>query len=214
MEDEHAMSSATITPPTTRELITNGDPDERFPVPPDGEWEFLLAPELERVGLALIQSCPELAHLAGLSLAFVWKRKGGKKRGWCQKPSGLLKFYAKSDFVVWIAADNTRESRMTRWEVEALLFHELMFADLETDEETGETKPVMRSLEIEAWVDEVERYGDWSPSLARLGRVYQQAALPIDAPSVAKGLRDLADTAGVDILMSSGDPSVMVGAGR
>lgn len=211
------MSSATITPPTTRDLVTGGDPDERFPVPPDGAWEFLPAPELERVGLALVQSCPELAHLAGLALGFAWKRKGGKKRGWCQKPSGILKFYSEVDFVIWLSADHTRDFLMSRWEVEALLFHEISFADLETDEETGETKPVMRSLEVEAWIAEVERYGPWSHGLARMQRAYQQLDLGMGAietsASVARDLRDIADSAGVDILMRAGDRSVSVGAG-
>ncbi len=209
------MSSATMDQTTTRTLITGGNPEERFPIPEDGAWEFLPAPDLERVGLALIGSCPELAHVAGLDVAFVWKRKGGKKRGWCQRPSGLLKFYAKSDFVIWLAADHTFDLSMTRWEVEALLFHELSFADLETDKETGETKPVMRSLEIEAWVSELERYGPWSESLGRAKRAFAQMPLFTDAVhEAAKGLRDLADNAGVDIIMSSGDRSVLVGAGR
>lgn len=173
--------SATIE---ARTLITDGDPDDRYPIPEDKTFElvdeetkvvtpveYLYAPELEPIARALAETHASLNHLEMARVAYLWKREGGKKKGGltfgqCQKPSGLLKYYSAVDYVVWLAADHCRASLFTRWQVEALLFHELKHTRLKVNDEGAFF--VLQGHDWEGFVEEVAYYQDWRPDMTQL----------------------------------------------
>jgi hypothetical protein len=164
----------------TRTLVTSGDPETPARVPADvifeeHDAEYLLAPELERIGQALIADCEELAHLTTADIAYCWRRKGAKHCGKAvaakgQKVSGLTKFYAKADFVIIVAADHLRDWGLDNWQMEALIHHELLHCQV--DDETG--KPAPAAHDVELFIENVSRYGLWHPSLTELRVVADQ----------------------------------------
>lgn len=144
--------------------------------------DFLPAPDLEAIAADLIQTCPELAHLADLTLVYLWKRKGGQSQGkvnfgFCQKASGLVKFFSEATWIIWLAADHVNAYEMTRRQVEALLHHELLHAGEEVDEE-GKKKPVVAGHDFDGFSHNVERYGLWNQDLRVARRAFEQLPLP------------------------------------
>lgn len=184
---------------TGRALITGGDPDRHFLVPADEEFvplawlnedphrtrddedaphdDFLPAPEIEKIALALIAE--HFPTLRNVPIDYRWKRRGGKSGGRavlgkCIKISGLLKHYADVAFVIWLAADNLTAMRATAYQIEALTFHELLHA--ETDEE-GE--PTINPHDFEGFAKEIELYGLWKSDAVLMGRAFGAQQLPL-----------------------------------
>ncbi|HXI16213.1 MAG TPA: putative metallopeptidase [Chloroflexota bacterium] len=137
-----------------------------YPVPSEAalDGEFTPAPDLEKIGIALI------AHhglVAGqYTVRYFWKDKGGKSKGnltlgKCTKPTGLLHHFAECDFVIWLAADHLRDAYPTATEVEAVVYHELRHAgETEPDEESDEpAQATIIGHEFEGFLDEVTLYG-------------------------------------------------------
>ena len=159
----------------------------RVRVPINAEFEehgtdFLPAPDVQNLAFELIERYPEFEHLQTADLGFAWKQKGGESNGKptfgkCQKPSGLLKFFSKRTFVVWLAADNCREYGLGPEQIEALVYHELSHAGEEEDKQ-GNPKPVIVAHDIETFGLEVGRYGLWTDDLRRIKPVFDQAELP------------------------------------
>ena len=120
-----------------------------------------------------------LGHVGDYQIEYLWKKKGGKRlganrMGACGKPSGLLKHYAATDFVIWLAADHLREENYTQDQIEALMFHELSHIAVPEEDESGDlTPPKLAPHDFEGFVADVERYGFWEPSLKRMGRAVQ-----------------------------------------
>lgn len=171
---------------TDRHLVTGGDPDEPAVVPIAalfGDDDYLEASTVAKIGAALIQAYPEeLGHLTTADIAYVWKAKGTKKcgvpvLGTCQRPGGLTRHFAAVDFVVTIMADHCREMQMTRWQLEALTFHELLHADVDGD--TG--KPAVKGHDTEMFFDEIKHYGLWKSDLREARVAFEQVPLPIGA---------------------------------
>lgn len=151
-----------------RKLVTGGDPHARVEPPQDfAGQDFAPAPDLTRIGKALVK-LPELEHLKRARIVFLWKAKGGSKRGWIQRCSGLVAYYSKADLVIWIAADNARF--WEAWQLEACLFHELCFAELDDKGKVG-----IRVEDFIGWEAEVARYGAWEPGLRAAERGLEQA---------------------------------------
>jgi len=129
--------------------------------------DFALAPDLRALADELIdRHADKFSHLPQLQIEYLWKLKGGEKSGKatlgrCQRPSGLLAFYSKADFVVWLAWDHGVTLKMERQQVEATLFHELCHigVDAETDE------PLAVPHDVEMFADEVRTYGLWRSDL-------------------------------------------------
>lgn len=175
-----------------RRLLTAGHPDDRFPVPPQGHFgsDYLDAPELKDIGEAICRQVLTDLDDGELIIDFRWKAKGGKSggnliMGKCVKLSGLVRHYALgAHFTVWLAADHCAAQRYTRWQIEALLHHELMHIEREEVEDsdgnvTGEVVYRTRGHEVELFYADIERYGLWQAPLAHLSDVVaQQAALP------------------------------------
>ena len=168
-------------------LIAGGDPDERFPVPAKsrfGDDEFKLAPELEKVGEDLIQLAPELGDLEAYppKIVYVWRETARKKQGktslgYSNKVSGLARFFGKCDWVIEIGADICRELKITRFQIEALLFHELNHIDVVVDDESGDVSYKVRAEEFYAFSTELRRYGAWFTDLERASDAFAQMPL-------------------------------------
>jgi len=162
-----------------KRLIRGGDPDERYPVPVDDAFQgdFLPAPELEEVALALMREHRMLDDELEANVTVLWKRKGGTSGGRptlgkCAKLSGLARFFGNVEFVVWVAADHVRAEGLTRWQVEALLYHELLHADL--DDEKGWTT---RGHDVEVFAAELAEYGAWKRDLSMFVETVRQLPL-------------------------------------
>jgi hypothetical protein len=164
------------------------DRTARFKVPSETSFysqEFLPAPAIAEIGDALIAKWPELGGLEDLTIKYEWKKKGGTKGGKatlgkCSKVSGLTAYYSDADFVIWIAADNCRETKITVGQMEALVFHELKHIEVTEDEETGELGYAVRPHDVEMFYDEVIRYGLWKHDLKGADEVFAQARLDLN----------------------------------
>ena len=173
-------------------LVTGDNPPELYPVPEtarfksrpdlaDPDLDFIPAPDVERIAAALIAAdAGRFWHLTGafpLRVAYRWKREGGADGGRatlgkCVKAAPLVKHFGEIDFVIWLAADHLLVSGFTRYQVEALVFHEL----LHTARVSGKPKTVPHDAEL--FVAEVERYGLWKTDLDHVGRAVRQLQLP------------------------------------
>lgn len=156
------------------------------PIPADIAFEargvdFLEAPEIEAIATSLIGKYDEFAHLVDTSIAYCWKRKGGEATGKsvfgkCVKSSGLVRYFSKQSFVIWLAADNCREWGFTHRQLEALIYHELCHAG-EDEGKDGEPKAVLVPHDVEAFGMEIERYGLWTQDLQQIKPYFDGAQL-------------------------------------
>jgi hypothetical protein len=162
--------------PRADELPDELGPDDLYPVPPASRFKnaadrtvtFIEAPDLEELADDLIGQWEELGHLVGSRMRVLWKDKGtSKAMGKCTKASGFWSMLTDLDFVVWIGAEDVRESFFTRRQVEALLYHELSHARY--DEDTGQPHTVDHDAEI--FYAELARYGVWARDLQRFGQL-------------------------------------------
>lgn len=175
-------------------LVTDDDPTESFPLPTEIYGEYMVSPELRRVGEALLDHYTDTTfqhiheNLGGMpSFAWLWRAKGGKSGGndvlaKITAPSGLARFYAGVDFVIWVGLDNLRALEPQRWQVEALLYHELLHigAIENVDKRTGEIyfeSLTLKGHDAELFIEEVTRYGMWRNNLVRVGDAFQQRSL-------------------------------------
>lgn len=168
-------------------------PDERYwaPISRDfrtgeegEELDYLPAPDLETIAKRLIRDCSEFSHLVDLPIAYLWRKEGGSDRGkaklgMCTKPGGLLKHFCDSTWVIWLAADVTNLHKLTRRQVEAALYHELLHAGEGIDGVTGQKVPKLAPHDIEAFGLEISRYGAWKEDLKINRDAWLQAPLPV-----------------------------------
>jgi hypothetical protein len=166
-----------------RELVTGGDPDARAIVPVDGAFEdgddFLEADDVDEIVVALVASDEALAHLRNASFRCLWQRVGAKAAGVrvfarAQRPGKLYRHLAAgADFFLLIGADHCRETGLTRWQLEALVYSELCSCGF--DPATG--KYAIRPPDFVGFVAEVDRYGLWTPGLRDAKRAIEQIPL-------------------------------------
>lgn len=171
-----------------RRLVTGGDPDAMYPVPSADQFvnelgdpcEYLHAGDLEAIANALLRDeTPELTGARLARVRYLWRREGGsshgrRRLGRCQRASGLLQYWADCDFIIWLAADHLRECNATAYQVESLVYHELLH--ISTDE-TG--RPSVRGHDWEGFVTEILRYGLCWPDVRRVGEAVQQLRLDL-----------------------------------
>ena len=160
-----------------RTLIADDDldPDEAYP-PVALSAEYGSAPDLTRIGWALVKrhftTLPE-----GVRIEFLWKARGGSSNGKltlgkCIKMGGLALHFAETDYVIWLAADHIDALPLDRYQVEALLFHELCHIDATKEEE--KVTIAVNAHDLEAFKAEVEYYGFWRHDLAAMARTMQR----------------------------------------
>jgi hypothetical protein len=152
---------------------------QRFDIPSETEFDekqFLIAPDLKKVGERLIETYPsDFGYLVGANILYLWKAKGGESGGretWgkCIRPTGLASFFATEgvaagdpvDYFIWVAADHLREARANRRTVCALIFHELKHTQM------GEKGYVVVGHEFEGFAREIEEFGMWQHSIKRI----------------------------------------------
>jgi hypothetical protein len=116
------------------------------------------------------------------TFAYRWKRKGGKKQGKailakCDKLSGSAKHFGKVDFLIWLSTDHCRDLDISQEQYTAIVYHELLHADVEIDEETGNEKPVIRGHDVEEFGQVIRDYGRWKHDLEVFADLCQQAPL-------------------------------------
>lgn len=194
-----------------RELVTDGDPDERFPVPTEDDFsghEFMASPPLREVCEQLL-ALPEFEPVSAFTFSCRWKAKGGKREGKATlgklvRCTGLLAHYSQREFVLWLAADHVRERKYTRWQVEALVYHELTHAAV-----TDEQQPMLVGHDFEGFRAELERYGCWRGDLSAARESFQMA-LPMQS-TLADAVDSLRST--INSLNSHGINEVSVSAG-
>ena len=112
-------------------------------------------------------------HLRDREVVYLWKASGGKANGKlvlgkCQKATGLVAHFSKADWVVWLAADHGRDLGLTRWQVEAGLYHELLHAGAD---EVG--TPTLYPHDAEMFRAEIEQYGLWKSDLRFVADSFQ-----------------------------------------
>lgn len=178
----------------TRKLILGGNPDEIYPVPAKGDFEvqgdWIHASGAEKIGQQLIQECKSLNSLDGANISYLFKKSGGSRNGkailgMCTRPSGLLRFFSGMHFVIWFGADNLRDRAINRWQMEALIFHELKHAEMDGQGE-GET-PVIRPHDFEGFGEEITRYGFWRRDAELIGKAVAQT-LKLPFPETLPGI--------------------------
>ena len=117
------------------------------------------------------------AYLDAFQVDIFWKKKGLKKDGSgicgkCGPISGKQTAYTDGHFRIDIAADACRVGELTRYQMEALMFHELCHTGV-----TEALKPKMQRHEVEMFFAELEAYGPWMPNLQEAASVFRQAGL-------------------------------------
>jgi hypothetical protein len=162
-----------------KELLTGGNPEEVYPLIPAvkdfDDSGFIETEDLSKIGEAIASKC--FLYLKDFKVLFLWKDEGGSTKGKatlgkCQKPTGLLARYSGATFIIWVAADYCRLMAIKRYELEALLYHELCHTGINEKEE-----PITRPHDFEAFCAEVERYGAWRHDLERAAKSFRQLKL-------------------------------------
>ncbi len=175
-----------MTTATPRGLIKGTNPEQVYPVP-EFMGEYQLAEDLQEIGHALIErgKLRDFPQEPMPEILYLWKSKGGKSAqkgtfGKYVKLSGLPFFLSReADFVVWLAADHVKDANYTRYQVEALLYHELLHVDANFDEDNEFKGFTTKSHDLEVFKDEVSDYGFWENDITSFARVVQQR-LPLE----------------------------------
>ena len=143
------------------------------------ETEFLMAQGLRGICVELINRHEtRFSHLATAQFCVLWKRSGGEKAGKAtlgqtQRAGGLVRFFAETEFVIWVAADHCRTLEVTRQQLEALLFHEL--CHIAWDPQRG--RRMLVGHDFQGFLAEVKEYGAWISDLEAVAKVMQQLPL-------------------------------------
>lgn len=143
------------------------------------ETDFLMAQGLRGMAVQLINRHEtRFSHLAAAQFCVLWKRSGGEKAGKAtlgqtQRAGGLVRFFAETEFVIWLAADHLRTLEVTRQQLEALLFHEL--CHIAWDPQRGRRRLV--GHDFQGFLTEVKEYGAWISDLEAAAKVMQQLPL-------------------------------------
>lgn len=204
-----------------KSILVDARAEDKFEVPGDSQFyiekdevEFIKDDRLTELGNALIAERGCFHDLQSRKIVFLWKRQGGKTKGKvtlgkCQKPSGILAYFAASDFIIWVAADHARENQLTNWQMEALVFHELKHCDVDYDDK-GELKLAINPHDLEAFVDEVRIYGAWKSDIERMAGAFQ----PTLFDTVKQFQSKLEEGDSFTIVNPKGRSATIKGAGR
>jgi hypothetical protein len=158
-----------------RMLATGGNADERYPVPSKQAFKsagegVVEADDLERIADALIaDDALPLGHLAALRIGYLWADRGGSAGGFpcfgrLIKASKALLHYAEIDYLVMLSADHLRDAKATRWQVEALVGHQLGHIEMLTTEK-GEDRYSVKGHDFEGFAFEFRRWGAYLPGM-------------------------------------------------
>jgi hypothetical protein len=158
-----------------RILATSGNADDRYPVPSKQRFKdagegVIEADDLEHIAQALIRDDTlPLGHLAALRIGYLWAERGGSQGGFpcfgrLIKASKALLHYAEIDYLVMLSADHLRDAKATRWQVEALVGHQLGHIEMLTTEK-GEDRYSVKGHDFEGFAFEFKRWGAYLPGM-------------------------------------------------
>jgi hypothetical protein len=145
--------------------------------------DFLIAPDIADIGRKLIKAYPDdFGDIKSAEIDYFWKRKGGTHGGRdvlgkLQKPTGILEFYSKRNFIMFLGADNCM--LLNHFQITALVFHELKHAGW--DPEKGYE---VLSHDFEGFEREVEIFGHWKNDIKRMARAFKA----VDQPGLFGGM--------------------------
>lgn len=153
-------------------LAAGGDPNSEH-APHDAWYD---GDDIGRIANLLIDKHRRFRHLGKRMIAYRWKYQGGATNGKdtlgkCVKLSGVTKIYTGDVFLIWVAADHATWHKLTNYQLEALIFHELCHAT-----ETDKGQPSLAPHDATVFIAEVEEYGLWMADLVRLGQATTAAA--------------------------------------
>jgi hypothetical protein len=148
-----------------------------YPVPADGAFAadgWYDGGDIAGIGLDLREKYPDrFGFHDQLAIDYRWKRKGGKALGMCVLVGGTTKaFVPGMDILIWLAADNCRKHRLSAYQIEALVFHEMSHV---ARKPSG--KPCLVKHDWEGFAAEVCEYGLWLPDVQRMGEAFAQLRL-------------------------------------
>lgn len=165
-------------------LVTEGSARERYPAPEEDDFngdQYKRAQDLEEIIAALLTARRDDFYFLtapGVSVMVYWKAKGGvgggkATLGKCAKPSGLLAHITNADYLIWLAADHCRALKLTRFQIEALLYHELLHTGVDDRDKT-----YVRKHDFEGFMRELELYGPWKADIEEF--ISAARSLPFD----------------------------------
>lgn len=179
------MARAAVAEPALRECVSGKDPESVYDLMP-GIGEFWEAPDLEDLAEKLIAA--KLPDFPECEVRYLWKGKGSRTNGKAVfgktlKTSGLTGYFGHSDYVIWLAADFVGDTPFSNFQVEALLYHELLHVSVEEDE-NGNRKLGVRAHDFEGFREEIEEYGFWDSDTRAIARTIQ-GRLELEDPGEA-----------------------------
>lgn len=135
-----------------------------------GALDYWPEPELDRIGAELVGKYHN--HLLEAEISYLvtsktMSRAGKAIAGKARKASGLIKYYARSDFIIVVA--DTFWQAVGRPERLALVDHELSHCSVDHDED-GNRSWVLVGHDIEEFTAVVDRHGLWHDALKKFGR--------------------------------------------
>lgn len=134
--------------------------EDVFPVPDDnlfGSLDYAADEQLSLVAGNLITSLPTFAHLQGVAITVLWKRKGGEKHGrpvlgTAKKTTPYEKYITGDQLVIMISADHLRDR--SKREVEMAVHEALCACGKDKD-----GNPIINPPDFTGYVEHVRRYG-------------------------------------------------------
>lgn len=140
--------------------------DDAFP---EGE-DYIDGNDIKQIAERLVKEHPDLfGWMKSYKFDYRWRKQGGKTKdklvyGTARKATTHDRYLLgrKLHFFITLSADNVRESKLTRLQVEALIFHELCHCST-TDKGTA----TLVAHEFEGFKAELAHYGAWSADLQR-----------------------------------------------
>lgn len=151
---------------------------EAIEIPADDTFllDFTADDRLMELATVLIHNCEELKFIEEFTVTYLWKRKGGKSKnsltlGKCIKTAGLVHYFARTDFVIWVAADHliTAFHRKRPVQIDALMYHELRHIDRDDNGQAAS-----QGHEFEGFASEIERFGIWREDMKPIACAFQE----------------------------------------
>jgi hypothetical protein len=175
-------------------ILTNGLYEVPvFEVSATGDTQtFAKAPKLHALALELIETCKEFKHLRDYRFEVLWRAKGGTRAG---EPviahsavmGGLGRFYGQAHFLIWFAADNCKEHKLTLEDYRSAMHHELCHCGIKVNDSEGTEKPTRRNG-IEVFPEELARFGLWRADLQKVSDAMAQQTLWASDRQMAEGV--------------------------
>lgn len=140
--------------------------------------DYLAADDLDALAETIIAARPGLDWLSDVTIAYFWKRRGGRQggkanAGSCRRCDKLQRHLLAADLVVWLAADHCRGQCFDARQIEALLHHQLRHVGRD-----GKGRPSVRGHDAEFFLSDIQEYGAWSRDLQGVVGLVEQLWLP------------------------------------